>query len=203
MTDQLSIYNGALRVLRERPLVSLTDASKALRVLNTDYAKCLAWCAEQDQWRFAMDVTALSVASLDDPAPVGWTYAYDLPPDFARMYATSPDGNFVDPYNQWEIRRGILYCELPKIYVKYISKDRGTDLTLFSATYQEFVETALAARNGGQITSNAELVKDIRDRDLKKALHKAKAVDAMNNPNAARRPGSWTRSRNYRTAGEG
>lgn len=203
MTDKLSIYNGAQRILRERPLASLSEASKARRAYDADYDKCLAWCAEQGQWRHALVTVALSTMSLDDPSPVGWTYAYDLPSDFGRFYACSPDGSWTDPYNSFEIRNGRLYCELDEIYLKYVSSEAGVDLTLFSATYAEFVEMALAARNGGTITNNAELLKEINGVGLKKALSKAKTVDAMNNA-AQRMPmGTWARSRNYRTAGEG
>lgn len=203
MTDQLSLYNGALRVLRERPLADLSEANKAKRAFDADYAKCLAWCAEQGQWRHALVVTQLTVASPSDPAPIGWAYAFDLPADFARFYACSPDGSFFDPYNGFEIRGGRFYCELPSIYLKYVSDVAGVAPANFSATYVEFVETALATRSGGQITNNAELMDRLEKMGLKKALAKAKNVDAMNGPAVQMPMGSWARSRNFRTAGEG
>jgi hypothetical protein len=203
MTDKLSLYNGALRILRERPLASLSEASKARRALDADYDKCLAWCLEQDQWRHALVVARLDTPSATDPAPIGWDYAYELPADFARFYAASPDGAFAVPYNGYEIRNGRLYCGLPALYLKYVSREAGTDLTLFSASYVEFVECALAARNGGAITNNSELLQEIKKLDLKKALSKAKTVDAMSNPNRRFPPGTWVASRGGGMTGEG
>ena len=97
MTDQLGLYNGALRMLGESRLSSLTEAVENRRLLDEVWDDgAVNSCLEFGYWNFA---TRTVQASYDpDATPAfGFTYAYSKPTDWIKTAAIASDEFFRNP----------------------------------------------------------------------------------------------------------
>ncbi len=88
-----TIFNGALDLVGERPILSLTENRKEVRWLVRNYSHYVQTSLRQDVWNFAIELWALNQTT----APAfRWKYAYDLPNGWLRVlpltYLGDPNG---------------------------------------------------------------------------------------------------------------
>lgn len=191
---KLGLYNGALLILGERKLSSLSEAREPRRALDDAYDSAIEYGLSRGFWNFAM--RAIQVDSSASVTPTfGFNYAFTKPSDFVRLYNFGSTETFdpplmtvVDEPNYW-------FANVDPLYVKYVSNDNayGGDTSIWSETYADYIMTRLAIKTCKRITGKAP------DTDMfaleKKALAVARSQDAMDEPPGFPPRGTWVNSR--------
>ncbi|ESZ07177.1 MULTISPECIES: phage connector family protein [unclassified Mesorhizobium] len=180
MTDQLSLYNGALIKLGQPRLAALTDEGKARRALDAEYAKTVKGCLEAAFWNFAMRFVQLE-ATPSVETNFGYQYAFDKPDDWLRTAGVTSDDFGKVPLLDYDDRTSRILAGQSIIYLRYVSNDEdyGLDLGLWPQTFVDYVETCLAWATCEEVTGSAER-KDRLEKARDKAKYKASNTDAMN-----------------------
>lgn len=195
MPTRLTLYNGALRAIGHRALVSLSEGVEARRVLDEVYDDCLAYCLEQGLWNWAIRTLEIGANPSVSPA-FGYTYAFDRPDDWVRTVEISADDTFNDPLTRITDEASMWHASVDPIFVRYVSNavDAGMDMSRWPATFTKAVETWLAHEICERITKSGTKLAEI-NKLWRMRIADARSKDAMNE--AARFPptGSWVRSR--------
>ncbi len=191
---KLGLYNGALLILGERNLASLSEAREPRRALDDAYDSALEYGLSRGFWNFAMRSVQIDSSASVVPT-FGFNYAFTKPSDVVRTYQLGSSETFdpplmtvVDEPNYW-------YANIDPLYVRYVSNDSayGGDLSIWSETYADYIMTRLAIKTCKRITGKSP------DADMfaveKKALAIARSQDAMDEPPGFPPRGSWVRSR--------
>lgn len=194
-TTKLQLYNGAISLLGDAPLASLSEEVEVKRSLDAQYTRALQYCLEQGLWNWAKR----SIVAEDVPSVVpqfGFSYAFTKPDDWVRTVMISADPKFSRPLHDYEDEQGYWWANVTPIYVTYISNDAqyGLDVGQWPQTFCEFVEAHLAVKITPRTVQNKETL-DLLLKVERGKLQDARSKDAMNEP--ARRPptGAWATSR--------
>lgn len=195
MSSKLELFNDALLHLGEAKLAALTEDNTARRALDDAYDVTVKYCLEQGFWNFA--VRAIQIDSSASITPTfGYTYAFSKPSDWIRTHTVStsedmkfPLMDFVDEPNLW-------FAHSDPLYIKYVSNatSYGMDLSIWPATFANYVAIRLAMRTCKRITNSSEGVKDLIMIE-RRAKADAQSKDAMNEPPGYPPSGTWVRSR--------
>lgn len=195
-TFKLKLYNGALRVLNEGKLASLTENREPRRLLDDLFDDdWIDTCLEEGLWKFAKRSQQLTASSSIIP-PFGYSQVFALPDDYIRMVQISTDPYFSQPLLQYTEEAGYIFCEFDTIYLSYISNDPsfGLDTTLWSRTFKKYVEAHGAAEICGRVLQDA--TKEATVFKIRKMrLTDAKSKDAMESPIMFPPVGSWVTAR--------
>lgn len=195
-TDQLSLYNEALRLIGERSLADL-DEDREPRYLLDDVwnAGAVNYCLEKGQWKFATRAVQLDYNPAIEP-PFGYTYGFTLPDDRLRSISVCLDQYFNLPLLQYSEEAGFIYSPYQTIFYRYISNDAdfGNNLALWPETFKRFVVAYLATEICEKITQNANKYGDLY-KIMEKRLTDALSKDAMNDPTKFPPMGSWANAR--------
>jgi hypothetical protein len=193
---QLQLYNGALRLLGERSIASLSEAREPRRVLDGIWSEgARDFCLSQGQWNFATRTMKLDYDPDITPA-FGLRYAFGKPTDWVRTTAFCWDEYFQQPNLNYVDEGGFWFADCPEIYVKYISSDEafGYDLSLWPANFSRFVQAYMAFEAAPRVASSAALQEEIR-RTMAKRKTEALSTDAMDEPTRFPARSSWTIAR--------
>lgn len=191
---KLERYNGALLILGERKLASLTEAREPRRALDDAWDQAVSYCLEQGYWKFAM--RAVQIDSSASVVPTfGYQYAFPKPADFVRMYRQSIDERLDTPLLDIVDEPDYWYANCDPLYVKYVSNDTayGMDQSIWPGTFCEYIDTRLALKTCKRITGK-DPTADLIGAE-KKARVDARGKDAMNEPPGFPPSGTWVRSR--------
>lgn len=198
MTTKLSVYNGALRLCKERRLASLSEQREPRRLLDDAYGDItttgvVRFCLQSGQWTFATRAQMLDYTPSVEP-DFGYRRAFNKPIDYVRTTAICEDEFFKQPLLEYADEREYWYSDLDTIYIKYVSDDPsyGGDLSLWPESFVHLVEASLAMEICGSLTgADSEFVA----RMYKKAKSDAMSQDAMAKPTVMLPPGNWVTSR--------
>lgn len=199
--SQLSLYNGALRIIKHRRLTSLTEETEGRRLLDEEYAETLDYCLEQGYWNFASRMVELE-ASDDEETTFGFQYTFQKPTDYVRLvrishseflYPTLEDLDYTDEGEYW-------FSSINPLYVQYISNDDlyGANFNLWPAVYTLYVQHELAFRIAPHLTSYSGNELQVLERARDRALKDARSKDAMAQGVMRPPPGRLTQSRSRR-----
>lgn len=198
MTDQLSLYNGALRVLGQRKLASLSEDSEPRHLLDDVWDEGgIDACLEEGLWNFATRTIRLDYNPAIEP-DFGFQRAFDKPSDWIRTSGLAADGYFrirltdeqaKDEAGQW-------YADIDTIYARFVSNDNayGNDLTLWPQSFINFVEAFFALKISPRIVKAAATRAELQ-KLYDKMLIKARSKDAMNEGTAFPPQGGWSSAR--------
>lgn len=196
MPDKLSLYNGALAVLGERKLASLTENREPRLKLDDIWANDLVdRVLQMGQWKFAKRTVELTASSSVTPS-FGYQYAFEQPADFKRTIALCHDQYFTMPITRYSPEGSFWFCDQEVIYLAYVSNDTqfGGDFSLWPPNFTEMVEHYMAWKVAPRLAGI-----DISDKRLwnqwKQWLSEAKATDAMESPAKFAPEGGWSQSR--------
>lgn len=197
MTTQLTLYNGALRILGEGALVTTADATEPQRILTAiwdDGARDA--CLEAGYWNFAMRTQALTYNPAITPS-FGYQYAINRPTDLVRIAAVCTDEYLNEPLLEYFDENNYFLCDYDTLYVKYISNDAsyGYDLSLWPRSFVNYFHYYLALNAAPRLTQLSAAKKDVLMSEYKQALNNALSKDAMKSPTYIPPSGSWARSR--------
>ena len=196
MPNQLSIYNGALTILGERKLASLTENREPRYKLDDVWNNDLIdRVLHMGQWNFAKRSVELQASPSVTPS-FGHQFAFDKPEDFIRTMMVCHDEYFNVPITRYSDESKWIFTDSETIYFAYVSNDDqwGGDLSLWPPNFTEMVEHYMAWKAGPRISGL-----DISEKKLlqlyKLALAEAKATDAMESPAKFAPEGGWAQSR--------
>lgn len=199
MASKLSVYNGALLVLGERKLASLSEDRVPRRRLDSawDGDTGVAFCLQQGLWNFAMNTISLTYSPSVTP-PDGFPYlrAFDKPTDWVRTAIVSDDGQFCNKRFDYVDQGAYWFANPDTIWIKYVSKDTsyGLDLSLWTPAFTDYVEHYFALKIC-KATSNSGTDRDALEAKVARKLSGARTKDAMDEAAQFIPPGSWSQSR--------
>lgn len=201
---KLGLYNGALRILKERKLSTLAEAREPRRLLDDAYGDgstngAVRYCLEMGQWTFATRSVQIDYSPSVTPS-FGYRYAFDRPTDLVRVAAVCQDEYFTAPLLQYVDERNYWYASQQTIYVKYVSNGAiyGADLSLWPESFVKTVEAYLAKEIAPTLTADDKIIQrafQVWEMEEKKA----KSIDAMNKPTSFPPAGAWVSSRHGRS----
>ena len=196
MTTRLSLYNGALSILKARRLTTVNDDQPERYALDDEYDKSIQAMLEEGDWNFASRAVIMTAESDVEP-DFGPTYAFEKPEDWCRLVSIADNE---DQYPQLETYKeeGLyLLAYVDTIYVTYVSNDDefGLNIARWPQTFVRAVEYDLAQRIAGHITSmSASELKALR-MEARDALVNAKTKDARAQANQMPPPGRLVQAR--------
>lgn len=203
--SRLSLYNGALRLLGETKLASLSENRAPRRHLDDAWTEggAVDYCLEAGQWKFAMRSVQLDASTSIAPA-FGLQYAFDIPADHKRLGGVFSDESMTQPFRDYREEGGYWYASIETLYVRYVSNDSdyGGDLSLWPQRFVLFVQAHLAAEVALAVTGDRTKMDDAITLRDKKFLPDALSNDAMQE--ATKRPpsGAWVSARRGGWMGE-
>lgn len=196
MATKLGLYKGALRVLGETSISSLTSTQPARYVLDEIYDDgFLDEVLMEGLWNFAMKT--VKIESTGDISPdFGYTYAFEKPSDWLRTAAVSDNEDFYPPYREYADEQDYWFAWIDPLYVKYVSSGStyGYDLSRWPSNFTRFAQARLAAHASERIQQNRTKKIDAMQ-IADQWLSKARATDAINQPAGYPPPGTWTTAR--------
>lgn len=194
MSNQLNVYNDALRLVGERQLVSLTENREPRRLLDAVWDGALKYCLEQGQWNFAIRSVRVNYSPSVEP-PFGYRRAFNKPDDYIRTVAFASDPFFNSPIIQYTDEAGFWFCDLDEIYIRYVSNDQsfGLDSSLWPETFGNFVAAYLATQIAPRLKNGSD--REWLAREYKMAKTDALTKDAIQEPTKIFPTCRWVRSR--------
>lgn len=209
-TTRLKLYNGALLLVKQRSLASLSENNEARRLLDTVWdADGVRYCLEQGEWQFAMRTQKIEYDPDSDP-PFGYRRAFNKPTDWVSTQAVCSDERFRVPLLQYSDEVDYWYADLDTIYVKFVSDDTdyGRDLTKWPITFCQYAEAYFASQIVGKISADSETKQWLLGQpgktdggELGRRLTVAKAKAARTQPTRIPAQGAWNSSRAGRFRG--
>lgn len=195
MTTRLDIYNGALRILGERRLASVTENREPRRLLDDVWdADAIKTCLEQGQWKFAIRTVEITYTPSIEP-DFGYQRAFTKPTDLVRVVGLSAEPYFNNPLTRYVDEAGYWFSDYDTLYVRYVSDDDeyGRDLSLWPESFTKYVEYYMASEILPNLTASQAKEERV-SRDMKKALVEARSRDAMAGPTQYLPLGGWSRA---------
>lgn len=198
-TDQLGVYNGALRRLGSRKIASLTENREPRRVLDDIWANggAVKYALERGEWNFALRAVQ-GAYDAGITTEFGFQHAFAKPDDFRRLAALSANEYFRPPLTNEEYvdEAGYWLADHEVIYIRYVSSGGayGFDSSRWTEAFTEYLSAYLAHEACERIT-NSDQKKQLLEREMMKCLSTAKAVDGMQEGVKFLPSGSWSRSR--------
>lgn len=203
MTSKLTIYNGALTILGERKLATVTENRPARFKLDDIYDNdLLDRVLQHGQWNFAKRTVELQASTSTTPS-FGYQFAFDKPTDFIRTLKVAADAFFQQPLTQYEDEASWWFADIETLYASYVSNDSqyGTDFSLWPPNFTEYVEHYLAYKTAPTI-AGLNFNEDELEKKKDKKLLEAKATDAMESPTRFLPKGNWASARQGFGSGE-
>ena len=197
MTDQLSIYNGALLLCGERFLGSLTENREPRRLLDRVWSSNgVKTCLEQGQWNFATRTVQIDYDPSIEPS-FGYNRAFGKPGDWVITMGQCSDEYFRQPLTRCVDEANYWYSDLDTMYVRYVSNDLnyGMNLNKWPDSFREYVEHFFASKIILKLSNSQEELAAI-EKLMEKKLKTAKNKAAMAEPTSFPATGSWSKSRN-------
>lgn len=197
-TSRLTLYNGALRILGDTKLASLTEAKEARYLLDDVWDDgAVDYCLEQGLWNFAIRSAEMTSDPSIEP-DFGFSLAYEKSTDWVRTAAVTSDPYFqcVVTADGYRDEAGYLWTDIAPLYMSWVSNDAayGNDMSMWPKTFVKFVEYDLAFEICPRM-KQAENKLDRVEKAMMRTLTDARSKDAMNNGPQRRPGGSWSRMR--------
>lgn len=117
-TTQFALYNGALRLLKERRLATTTDSNPARYMLDDVFSGAKAYVLEQGQWSFVSVSTSVSGTA---SANRGFAYRFTKPQDFVRLISISASSSYYPPLETYAEDATYWFSNESTIYITYVS----------------------------------------------------------------------------------
>lgn len=205
---RLDIYNGALRIIKERRLSSLTENREPRRLLDDAWGDgqnggAVKYCLQMGQWTFAKRTMRIDYSPSITP-DFGYRCAFDQPEDMVKPVGIWCDEYCQQPLLRYSDERHYWFTDIETIYVGIVSNglNYGADLSLWPETFAKLVEAYLAREIAPNLTNSDKAVQ-LAEYAWKKAKVDAKSDDAMRNPTKFMPAGGWLTSRHGSTSNRG
>lgn len=182
--SDISICNGALRLLGARRISAFTENTPESRVCAELYEKIRDDLLYSHPWNFAS--ARVSLAALTSSPAFKYAYQFQLPNDCLRVLGTECETD------EYEVEGRYLVTDNSTMSVLYIK--RITDPGLFSPGFVATFEARLAMEMAYDLTKSTSL-KDAMTKEYKDKLANARSFDAQEGSPRRVYADSWINSR--------
>lgn len=196
--NRLALYNGALALIGQGSLASLTESVESRRLLDEVWTRgngAVRAILEQGLWNFAMRSMKLDYDT-DVTPDFGFRRAHSKPSDWVRTAAVCSDEYFYHGLTQRECNdeRGYWWSDLDELYVRYVSDDSsyGADLSLWPESVNLLMHAYLAREIAPRLCATE---REAMKKHFKAQRKEARATDAMNEGAGIPMPGRWVQAR--------
>lgn len=198
-TDRLKVYNGALLLIGKRRIASLSVNEEGRRLLDDWWEDgAVEYCLEQAFWKFATRSAMLDYDTALVPE-FGYRRGFVKADDWVNTSAVCQDEFYKVPLLRYQDEQGVIWSDLDRIYVRWISNhvDWGLDLSRWPTSFTNYVKTYLAGKIVLKATGSAEMDREFNKDGGKvdRALSDAKNSDAQADPPKFAPPSNWVLSR--------
>lgn len=199
MATVLSIYNDALGWIGERALATTSESNESCRALNDQWARTVAYCIEQGNWKWAMRSVQMSPDSSVTPA-FGLANAFEKPDDWVRTYTICTDEMFAFPDLRVKDENGFWWSDSDPLYVRYISNgaDFGMNMAVWPETFNAFVACYLAFKISNRVTQSKADAVDLQ-KQARLLMTDARSKNAMSDPPGFAPQSTWISARTRRS----
>lgn len=175
------------------------DQSKEGKTARAIFHHCRRLALSHCGWNGAKKSAQLT--QMEDTTPTFWTYAYEVPDDLVRILSVHPSN---DPYTgvpyelQYQTGSGddeteyAILANCNQLYCRYIWDQQ--DLAAMSPGFHDIFSFELA-RKFAVALAKTEATKDLTDKQLRRRLTIAKAIDGQQAYPERMAEGRWNLSR--------
>lgn len=195
MADRLAIYRGALRLLGDARLASLTEPSSNRYALDDIWTNAVDYMLEQGLWNFSIRTVELSAD--DDYEPLfGYAYSFRKPDDWVRTNSLCDEPYFTRGYEKFQDEGDFWFADIDTLYIRYVSNDAayGWNVGAWRQSFAKALEAYMAFESGLPISNDKSNRNDLFNL-FKDRLKTAKAKDAVDEAVAYSPPGRLVQSR--------
>jgi hypothetical protein len=184
------IFNMALDLLKEEPILAPTDNRSAVKWMNRNYVPTRDALLRQHPWNCALSRASLAVMS-DAPA-FGWTYQYQVPADCLRVLPLADLGKQNGRSTPFEYeRRKILTNATAPLLIRYIGQIEEPEM---DAMFKQSLAATLAGKAANFIAGKASYANQCVQM-AKEATMAAQMVDALEGTPEESDTADWTDAR--------
>lgn len=191
MTSEVAICNAALAKVSNNRITSLTEGSTAGNLCNEMYERVRDRLLRQHIWNF--NKKRLKLAQLATAPTFGWTYAYQLPADWARNIEIHADSSGRTQTFDYEVEGRAILADHEDVYLVYGAKI--TDPNEFDEMFREALALAMAVELAVPLAKSATL-RDRMDQAFKDYTLSAQAMDGQDDPPTKLTEPGWADVRN-------
>lgn len=193
--SQLSIYNKALRHLKERKLASLNEQREPLRYLNDEWEDAVNFCLYAGYWNFAVRLRQADADSNQSPQ-FGPEFSFAKPSDWVKTFQIADNDSFNPLLRNYDDMNNTWYADVTPIYVKYVSNDPnyGWNLSIWTPGFIEYLAAYLAFLVSGRLRQSDDEISRLEKLCASKKIE-AQSTDAMDLPPGQIPYGTWVMSR--------
>jgi len=179
MADRLSIYQGALRLLGDGRIDSLTEDNPRRYKLDDAWVPSVNYMLEQGLWNFAIRTDEIDYDANFEPL-FGFQYAFSVPDDWVRTNDINQEPFFRERFENFEIEKDHWYADVNPLYIRYVSNgpQYGWNLGRWTQSFVKALEAYLAFECGLSISADRGTRSDLYQL-YEKRLSEAKARDAV------------------------
>lgn len=194
MATKLQVWKQALVHLEKETIADTVDTEvTAVNVFTNAWDGVVEEAFNEGDWNIFKVSAALALNLVVTPSS-GWTYVFDYPDDYLRTVTVSTSPFFHNVHMHFADEGGYLHANTDTLYLRYISNAMMDDLDKWPTMFWRYVALKLAFETCGRLTGGTGL-RDRLEKQVDRALRKAKSVDARNENNKQLGPGSWLRAR--------
>lgn len=170
----ITIFNMALDLLKEEPILSPTDNRSAVKWMNRNYAPTRDALLRQHPWNCAL--SRASLPAMSEAPAFGWKYQYQAPSDCLRVLPLADLGmvNGRSTPFSYERRRILTDVSAP-LLVRFIGQVEEPDM---DAMFKQALAATLAGKAANFITGKASYANQCVQM-AKEATLAAQMVDAL------------------------
>jgi len=184
MSDQTSLFNGALALIGERRVESPDDETWPGPLLKERWPTVRDAVFRAHPWNCLIERAALS-RGVAVPA-FGYSYRYELPADCLRVLApTEPEGPFATEGRA-------LLSDAETLAIRYVA--RSDDPAVYDALLVTALEQRLAMEVATRVTDSSVLQERLFNL-YQQTLAKARSVDSVESPHFGTTRPAWHRVR--------
>lgn len=192
MVTKLDVYKQAELHIGKGTITTLSDDVEARYKFDQAWLGVVEEAFNEGDWNFAKQTASLT-ATADVPID-GWSYSFDYPSNYLRTLSVGPYARWTGPFYDYVDQAGNLYANTDGLVIQFIRKDLINTVEVWPTMFWRYVALKLAYETCEALTNGSTKQEDLEAR-MKKALAKAKSVDARNENNKRLPAGSWIRSR--------
>ena len=195
LSDVLAYYNQSLRLIGVKQLQSISDNVQARYVLDQAWARVVRKALTDGIWNF--NLKSVQLDALDPttaPAVPGYEVVFRKPTDWLYTNTVGENAGTYNSDQDFEYRElnDFVYINgvSSTIFMEYASTDAIDNISLWSASFAEYVSYALAYEV--QMTLAPDMSTGKRDmlrEDVRRKLSEARTRDARDERRAIIKPG--------------
>lgn len=196
MATKLGVFNEAALILKQRPVASLSEQTPTRVIFEQAWAPTLEYMIGVGRWHFGARTVALEKEDAAVPE-FGFANYFAKPEDYAGLVWISASPYGMPTLNDYSEEGAYWAADCNPLYMKFISSGAtyGGDLGKWTPHFTRAVAYELADRTAGSLTKASANDLERLAKMKERALHKAKSLEAFNQPSDRPTPGQLVQAR--------